>query len=307
MTAPNPTAPARRRWPWLFLLLPPMALAGLTWWFTEPLQDRPTAPPVKGEAPAGPSPGVAAPRKGPVAWPEGRMEGEPAKNLLLASMVWTVDHLDHVSGYTATLRKQERMAGRLGPEQTLTMKVRNRPFAIYLKFVAPKAGKEVLYAEGHHDNKVIAHNGDWTRRLVPRLAVEPDSPLALADSRHPVTDAGLVSLARKLLAFREMDMGDSDAVTILDRTTTPGGKPALRSLHTHTNPNARRPFARVEVLYDPETRFPIQITSYDWPAPGHVGELELAEMYSYDDLKIDAPLTAADFDPANPDYAFMRF
>ena len=55
------------------------------------------------------------------------------------------------------------------------MKVRNRPFAIYLKFLAPKAGKEVVYAEGHHDNKVIAHNGDWTRKLVPRLAVAPDS------------------------------------------------------------------------------------------------------------------------------------
>ena len=69
------------------------------------------------------------------------------------------------------------------PEQTLAMKVRNRPFAIYLKFLAPKAGKEVVYAEGHHDNKVIAHNGDWTRKLVPRLAVAPDS--AARPGRHP--------------------------------------------------------------------------------------------------------------------------
>ena len=35
--------------------------------------------------------------------------------------------------------------------------------------------------------------------------------------------------------------------------------------------------------------------------------LELAEKYAYDDLRFDAPLNAWDFDPKNPEYAFMRF
>ena len=61
------------------------------------------------------------------------------------------------------------------------------------------------------------------------------------------------------------------------------------------------------MLYDPANQFPLRISSYDWPRPGQAGELELAERYAYDDLKLDAPLTAADFDPANPEYAFMRY
>jgi hypothetical protein len=102
-------------------------------------------------------------------------------------------------------------------------------------------------------------------------------------------------------------MDDPDAVTVLDRTTGDDGKPRLRSVHTHPHCDGRRPFARVEILYDPETQYPIEISSYDWPAAGHSGELELAEKYVYDDLRFDARLTATDFDPKNPDYAFMRF
>jgi hypothetical protein len=292
----------------LLWLIPavPAGLGVASWWFTASLDDRPTELPAhraESDTPLPPKPAVDA----LPAWPEGRLEGDAAKTLLLASVERSTARLLRVECYTATLRKQERIAGKLGPENTLMMKVRNRPFALYLKFLAPKAGKEVVYAEGHHDNKVIAHNGDWTRKLVPRLAVAPDSLIALADQRHPVTEAGLVHLASKLLHFRKLDMGDADAQTVIDRTTDAEGRTWLRSVHTHSVADGSRPFARVEVLYDPTTQFPLRISSYDWPAPDHVGDLDLAERYAYDDLKIDAPLTAADFDPANPDYAFMRY
>ncbi len=289
----------------LLWLIPavPAGLGLASWWFTEPLQDRATPESShRADSNAKPPPIDALP-----AWPEGRLAGDSAKTLLLASALSSTARLERVEYYTATLRKQERLSGKLGPESTLRMKVRNRPFAIYLKFLAPKAGKEVVYAEGHHDNKVIAHNGDWTRKLVPRLAVAPDSLIALADQRHPVTEAGLLHLANKLLKFRKLDMGDADAQTIIDRTTDAEGRTWLRSIHTHGVADGSRPFARVEVLYDLSTQFPLRISSYDWPAPGHVGELKLAERYAYDDLKLDAPLTSADFDPANPEYAFLRY
>ncbi len=312
MTAPTPT-PRRKRWVWLFsLILIPAGLFGLSWYFTEPLTDHaPTviAPP-PGAATTAPASRVVEPLVqivAPVVWPEIKVEGDGAKKILLESIKRTVARLDKVEAYTATFRRRERVGGVLGPEITSSLKIRNHPFAIYLKYLAPKPGKEVVYSEGHHDNKVIAHNGDWTRRIVPRLAIAPDSALALADSRHPVTDAGLWNLGRKLLRYREMDMGDDDATTTLDRTTGPDGRSLLRSVHTHSKPDAGRPFAHVEVLYDPETQIPFQISSFDWPGANHSGPLDLAEQYTYDDLKLGAPLTAADFDPTNPEYAFMRF
>jgi hypothetical protein len=303
-TAGRPARSRRRRF-LLFLIWGLLGIsAGLgfaSWWFTAPLDDKPTGPSSQlADSDVLPSP-VLLVEKLPK-WPEGTLEGDEAKKLLLASALISEAKISQVEAYTATFRKQERLSGKLGPENTLKMKVRNRPFAIYLKFLAPKAGKEVVYAEGHHENKVIAHNGDWTRKLVPRLAVAPDSALALADSRHPVTEAGLVHLARKLLAFR-----DPHASTMLDRITDESGRPWLRSIHTHSVNDGTRPFNKVEILYDPETHFPLRIASYDWPAAGQTGELELAERYAYDDLNLEAHLTAADFDPANPEYAFMRY
>lgn len=303
---PTPTRRSRRRWAWLAAIpAVPLGVAGAgMWYFTAPLEDIPgpvaTPPPAAAPAPVA----AATVAEAEPAWPEGTLDGEPAKELLLRILRRTGDRLARHEGYSATFRKQERINGALGAEQTLSMKVRNQPFAVYLKFLAPKAGKEVVYAEGHHGNKLIAHNGDWTRKLVPRLALDPDSSLALADNRHPITEAGLVNLVRKLVRFRELDMADAAAVTILDRTED--GK-LLRSVHTHPIQNPDRPFARVEVLYDPATLRPVQMSGYDWPRPGQVGELELAERYRYEDVRFDPIPTAIDFDPANPAYEFTRF
>ena len=310
-------ARAWRRRAWLCFLIVPLAGAAVCWWLTAPLEDdAPVAPPVPRQA-AVRAPGTAVP-EGPggeapadplalAGWPEGRLEGTAAKRLLLDTMCAVKERLKTVAGYTATFRKQERIGGVLGPEQTMAMKIRHHPFAVYLKYLSPNAGKEVVYAEGHHDNKIIAHSGGMARFLVPRLAVLPDHPLALADSRHAITEAGLANLTDKLLGFRRMDLDDPDAETILDRVTDANGRPWLRSLHTHPHCDGRRPFARVEILYDPETRLPLRIDNYDWPAPGHEGELLLAERYIYEDVDLGAVLTGLDFDPANPAYAFRRY
>jgi hypothetical protein len=305
--SPPAARPSRRRWLWGLLALP-LVVVGACLWFTEPLEPPPSeAPPAVVHLAARPPAAEPPAEEASPAWPEGRLEGEPAKRLLLEVLKADRRRLEGVAGYTATFRKQERVKGKLGPLQTLAMKVRHRPFSVYLKFLAPKAGKEVVYAQGRHEDKVIAHNGDWTRRLIPRLAVKPTDPLALADSRHPITDAGLLNLVDKLIFFRELDLTDPEAVTVLDRTTDAEGQVWLRSWHSHPHYNGQRPFARVEVLYDPETLLPMSITNYDWPAPGHSGDLLLAEHYDYDDLTLDAALSDRDFDPANPDYAFTRY
>jgi hypothetical protein len=295
-----------RRRKWLSLALAaPILIALACWWLTAPLDEDAGAP-----APMTPA-AITAPPAPAVserpAWPDGRLEGDEAKTILLAVVEDAAQRIDALSGYTATFKKQERIGGVLGPEQTMAMKVRQRPFAVYLKFLAPKPGKEVLYAEGHRDNKVIAHTGDWTRRLIPRLAVAPDSTAALADNRHPITEAGLSNLAHKLVGFRKLDLVDADAVTILDRTTGADGRLWPRSVHLHEHPDPKRPFQRIEVLYDPESHFPIRISNYDWPTPGGQGEPPLAERYVYEDLVLDLPFTPLDFDLANPAYEFLRY
>ncbi len=320
-SVPGRVRGSRRRW-WLLALalaLPAVVVAG-SWWLTEPLTDRPTSEPyAPASATAVPvsvevrNAAIAATAKQeegdpahPV-WPASKLDGPKAKALLLDVLLVAADRLNQVDDYTATFRKQERLNGKLGPVQTLQMKVRHKPFAIYFKFLDPQPGREVVYAEGHHDNKLIAHATGVARVLFPRLAVAPDSRLALVDSRHPVTEAGLANLTAKLIGYRRLDLDDDDAVTVLDRTQDDQGRQWLRSVHTHTRKIANRPFARVDVLYDPATFFPMDIHSYDWPESGQTGDLHLAEHYHYEDLDTHAALSALDFDPANPAYAFQRY
>lgn len=243
-----------------------------------------------------------------LAWPEQRLEGMEAKLLLLAVLEAVEERLAAQPGYTATLLKHERIRGKLEPEQTLHIKVRHEPFAIYLKFITPDAGKEVVYAEGRYENHVMAHGGKLTRLLMPRLKVPPDSALALASSRHPVTEAGLLNLTRKLIRFRKLDLEDHEAGTALETAIESDGQTYLKSIHTHHIQNPERPFAYVEVLYDPQTRIPVRFTGYEWPESGvWNGERILGEQYTYRDINFDAALTDLDFDPANPAYEFKRF
>ncbi len=51
---------------------------------------------------------------------------------------------------------------------------------------------------------------------------------------------------------------------------------------------------------------PIRFEAYDWPTRPLV-EPELAEEYTYTDLKLNVGLKEVDFDVANAAYSFGRF
>ena len=296
-----------RRWFWAAAAIP-VLLVAISWYFTEPLsRSRPEpTPPSPAAVPAEAVGALEALVPTPLAWPAERIEGDEAKRLLYDLLVEARSRLDQSPGYTATFRKQERIRGRLNPEQTLFMKVRKEPFSVYLKFLAPVNGKEVVYSEGSFDNHMIAHEVGPARLLVPRLKVSPTSALALADNRHPITRAGLYNLMSSLVGFRLKDLTDDDATTVMDWATDGEGRLRPRSIHGHSIRTEERPFARVIVLYDPDTLLPYEFLGYDWPE-GPDAALQLGERYVYDNVELDAGLADIDFDPANTDYAFTRF
>jgi hypothetical protein len=298
--------PPGRRWLWMVPVVSvPLAIAGLSIAFTARLE-----PPAENRALAAPEADKVAEaesRLDALAWPDETLSGIEAKQLLLDVLLAAEERLSAVPGYTATLRKQERLKGKLGPEFEVELKVRHEPFAVYMRFIEPETGKEVVYAKGRYDDHLIAHAGGVARALVPRLKVKPDSALALAGNRHPITDCGVLNLTRKLIRYRRWDLEDDDAGTILDRVTDGSGETFLRSIHTHTVPHPDRPFAYVEVLYDPETKLPVSFAGHDWPDTPGDETPPLGERYVYEDMNLAAPLTDLDFDPANPAYEFHRF
>ena len=312
-TPAGPVARSTKGWPrprfWIALTvggLAALAVMTLGYWLQEPV---PNADPAKKlPEPNFSTPEISEGAPEPQAWPTETVSGRPAKEFLLPFVEAATRKLESVPTYTATLVRQERVDGKLGPEQKIELKVRHEPFAVYMRFVLPDSGKEAIFAEGFHENHVVAHGGGLTKLLLPHLKVPPRSRLAMSGNRHPITEAGLLNLSKKLVRFRQMDMEDDDAETVLDRVVDSEGREWLRSVHTHTIQTEDRPFAYVEVLYDPGTRLPRRIHSYEWAGKsGDAAKRPLAERYEYDNLSLDAELTEEDFDYRNPEYNYKRF
>ena len=318
-----------RKWPrvlGLALVPVPLVVLTISWWFTEPLETRGLPPallrpsssassieavdikPVEvlGSQPLEP----AAAEIGHSEWPVEPMTGEAAKNFMLDYMLQLQASLASVDGYSALFTKQERLKGILSPETKINLKVRHKPFSVYMRFLNQEEGREIIYAEGRFEDQLVAHNGGLARRILPRMKLDPRSTLAMANNRHPVTEAGLSNLVDKLVNYRILDLDDKHATTTLDRFRDADDRLWFRAQHDHTEYRPNRPFARAVVLFDPETKLPRRFEGYDWPESLECSPPEallLGEAYTYDNLNLDPNFSDFDFDPANPEYEFTRF
>ena len=81
-----------------------------------------------------------------------------------------------VKDYQAVFHKQERLEGKLLPEETIQLKFR-KPLNIYMNWIGERLkGQEALYVRGQYENKLIAHRAassgwlqcPWTRMALPR-------------------------------------------------------------------------------------------------------------------------------------------
>jgi len=77
-------------------------------------------------------------------------------------------HIDQdIADYSAVLLKQERIQGQLGEEQAAFVKIRHKPFSVYMFFLKTNKGREVLYNEGPDGTKgvLVAMDSGWKRRF----------------------------------------------------------------------------------------------------------------------------------------------
>ena len=72
----------------------------------------------------------------------------------------------NVRDYSCTLVKQERVEGELGEVQNIAMKVRNEPFSVYMRFLKPFQGREVLYVNGQNNNEMFVLEAGWKRTVL---------------------------------------------------------------------------------------------------------------------------------------------
>jgi len=194
------------------------------------------------------------------------------------------------------------------------MKLRHRPFSVYMRFIEPpsSAGQEAIYVEGKNEGKLLGHTTGLTGRLTGTVALDPKGFLAMRDNRYAITDAGMKNLVEKLIKLGETP-GLLDGCSVgFDEEATVDERPCTCveiSVPRPPKPKSKRRrkgafmLATARIFLDREWNAPVRFETYDWPDDGK-GEPHLVEQYTYMQLKFDQGLTDADFDKTNPEYAF---
>ena len=211
-----------------------------------------------------------------------------------------------VPGYTARMVRVNAKSGQTDT-MTVDLKLRTRPFSVYMRFAEPAAGREVLYIDGWNRNRLIAHEGSGPLSLVGTISLDPNSPRALRNGGRPITQAGIAFLARGVAdEWREaMAKGIRDDEVSIQRYPDAqlGDVPCEVLEVTLARPVTESRQTTLRLFLDRRSNLPIAMQAYGRGLePGAAGSL--IEEVRYLSLDVSRVPTAVDFDPRNPAYDF---
>jgi hypothetical protein len=222
---------------------------------------------------------------------------------------------ESIQDYTCFLTRRERVDGRLIDHETMFVKIRHsqkqgdravEPFSVYVRFLSPDRvkGREVIYVEGRNDGKIIVRNGG-TRFAHITTSLMPDSPAAMQHTRYPVSEIGMLNLARRLIENGERELIANACQTKLVRGARVNGRPCTVIQVAHTTRQSELQYKTARILIDDELVVPIHYSAYDWPEKAGDAPI-LLEEYTYTDIKLNVGLTDWDFDHRNEAYQFLK-
>lgn len=247
----------------------------------------------------------AAPAAAPATTPDGTFDltqqpGEHPLAPVVRVFQASLDHMrQNVRDYSCTLVKKERVDGELGESQHIYMKVREEPFSVYMQFLQPYQGREVLFVDGQHDNEMLVLEAGFKRKLLGKMQLDPEGMVAMRGQKYPITKVGISNLLRQLVERSQADMKYGECEVKTNPNMSINGRSTTMIQVTHPVPrqNFRTHIARI--FLDNELRVPIHYDSFMWPEEG--GQPPLEESYTYTNLKLNNNFSARDFDSTNPE------
>ena len=229
---------------------------------------------------------VVAAHTGEVAKPD------PEKWLVEAEAAY-----DMVESYTAIFHKQQRIAGKLLDEENIFLKLRKKPYSLYMKWVTePYKGSELLYIVGWNKGRIRAHRGGFFSFIVRNL--DPNDPELMENELRPVTSTG-VGFLLQTVAINMRKAIKAGVLTFTDRGREKVyGRDSQVMVIDIPYENAKDyDGAQFVINQDVESKILLRIRVYDRDG-------QLVENYGYQNLNLNARLSDADFDSKNPDYDF---
>ncbi len=229
--------------------------------------------------------------------------------------------LEKQHGYSADFFKQEWLEdkgdyGELTEIQTIELKARHAPFSVYMHWLNGDAGREVLFVDGQNKNKMIVHAGGGGIKSKIPLSLDPNGSLAMSEARHPVTQAGLLNLAKTMVEYRRRDLqaAEGSVQCCLGPDVMFDKRPCYNFTILFSNEEVDADYRKSLVLIDKQWSIPVMVKNYGWYdtededlaqcSPEELDEETFLEYYAFSKINFAENLTSSDFDRDNPDYRF---
>lgn len=234
--------------------------------------------------------------------------GDPNEHPLMPTLRWAysgLGNVEKISDYSATLAKRERIGGKVMDYEYMFVKLRQKPFSVYMYFLGPPdlKGQEVIFIEGQNNGNMWAHGVGIKNTMFGTVSLKPDGPIAMRNQRYPLTELGILNLTKRLVEVGEQDIKYGECEVKFYEGAKINGRVCTCIEVIHPVPRRNFLFHLARIFVDKEYNLPIRYESYDWPKEKG-GVPELMEEYTYLNLKLNNGFTDADFDIKNPNYHF---
>lgn len=232
----------------------------------------------------------------------------PNEHPLMPALRWAregVGNIETIADYSTTMVKREQIGGKVGEPQYMYVKVRHRPFSVYIYFLGPPdlKGREVIFVEGRNSGNMLAHATGIQGKLLGTLELSPTGRIAMTGQRYPLTEMGVLNLVNRLVEVGEQDIKYGECEVKFFEGAKINNRVCTCIQVVHPVPRRNFLFHLARIFVDDELNVPIRYESYDWPESPS-SPPRLIEEYTYLDLKLNNGFTDADFDVRNPNYKF---
>lgn len=227
-------------------------------------------------------------------------------NLLLKD---GADFLRGIERYSVKFHREERIDGDLKAPQSISMKVQHQPvFAVYMRWDNGERGRQVLYSDAYDDKCMVVKFGGF-KKLLPALKIDPHCANAKAESRYPVTQAGILGMLNQITEHRDRDLKRGYGVTcrrLEDQVFDE--RQCYSFLIRYDDAQLSETYRKSLILVDSRHHIPLLVRNFTWATDAeHLSEEELdsatlIENYSFTGFDPERELVAEDFSRSNPTY-----
>lgn len=201
-----------------------------------------------------------------------------------------------IKTYNSVLFKQERLGEKLQDVETITVKFREKPRGMYMKWTdGPWKGRELVYSEPILGAGKVRVRESGLLGVIP-VTLPVDSEIARRGTNHLVTELGL----KYLVDMIEFDFRKADPKKEITRKNygivDVDGHPCYKMESILPRDKSKGYYCyRIIHYIDYIRSLEIKAEIYNWND-------QLQESYLYTQIELNPGLGDADFDPANPAY-----